>query len=166
MRTVKRTIIAAAALVMAAITTACGGSTSAPATPASKVEPARLQAKRAAARVVDIGAAPRESMASGLERRYVVGEKTTLAIFDFAKGARVPEHSHPNEQVSYIPRGHVRVTAGGETFDVRSGQVIVIPPGVPHSFEALEETVDIDFFTPVRTDWLEGKATYFAPSGK
>ncbi|WP_136923855.1 L-dopachrome tautomerase-related protein [Polyangium aurulentum] len=126
----------------------------------------RLRPKRAVARVVDIGAAHRESMASGLERRYVVGEKTTLAIFDFAKGARVPEHSHPNEQVSYIPRGHVRVVAGGETFDVRSGQVIVIPPGIPHSFEALEDTVDIDFFTPVRTDWLKGKATYFAPSSK
>lgn len=133
---------------------------------ASKVEGPiqllRLQTRPRSARVVDIEGMPRETMAEGLARRYVVGEKTTLAIFDFVKGAKVPEHSHPNEQVSYIPRGHVRVIAGGETFEVRAGQVIVIPPGVRHSFEALEDTVDVDFFTPVRADWLAGKATYFA----
>ncbi|MDI1480299.1 cupin domain-containing protein [Polyangium sp. y55x31] len=140
--------------------TACGSATIAPATPASKDEDAIVASRTA--RVVDIGKMPRQSMAEGLTRRYLVGEKTTLAIFDFVKGAVVPEHSHPNEQVTYIVEGHVRVVAGGETFDVTSGQVIVIPPGVRHSFEALEDTVDVDFFTPERRDWIEGKATYFA----
>lgn len=135
--------------------TACGGATIAPATPASKGEDASEVGASRAARVVDIGKMPRQSMAEGLTRRYLVGEKTTLAIFDFAKGAVVPEHSHPNEQVTYIVQGHVRVVAGGEAFDVRSGQVIVIPPGVRHSFEALEDTVDVDFFTPERRDWID-----------
>jgi quercetin dioxygenase-like cupin family protein len=112
-------------------------------------------------KVMDIAAAPPETVAPGLTRRYLFGTDVTFAIFHFDKGAVVPTHSHPNEQVSYIPSGHVRVTAGGKVHELRGGQVIIIPPNVPHSFEAIERTVDIDFFTPARADWLSGSAGYF-----
>jgi quercetin dioxygenase-like cupin family protein len=123
-------------------------------------------AAEAGVQVIDMHAAAPESVAPGLTRRFVTGERATFAIFNFTKGAVVPEHSHPNEQVSYIPSGHVRVTAGGRVHELRSGQVIVIPPNVPHSFEALEDTVDLDFFTPVRSDWLTGRDTYFKAQDK
>lgn len=111
--------------------------------------------------ITDIGAMPRETMVEGVSRRALFGGQTTMAIFDLKAGAAVPEHRHPNEQVSYIHSGRVRVTVAGQPYEVLAGQVIVIPPNLPHSFVALEDTVDIDFFAPARADWLSGEAGYF-----
>lgn len=103
---------------------------------------------------------PRERMVAGIGRRYISGEQTTLAQIFFPKGALVPEHTHPNEQVSYIVTGAVRFTLAGENVDVRTGEVLVIPPLMPHSAEALEETYDLDFFSPRRDDWITGNDAY------
>ncbi len=103
---------------------------------------------------------PREQMVAGIERRYLSGAQTTLAQIFFPKGALVPEHTHPNEQVSYIVTGAVRFTLGGEVVEVRAGEVLVIPPHLPHSAEALEETYDLDFFSPRREDWISGNDAY------
>lgn len=113
--------------------------------------------------ITDIAAMPRESLAEGVNRRALFGDQSTMAIFDLKAGAAVPEHRHPNEQVSYIHSGRVRVTVAGTPYEVRAGQVIVIPPNLPHSFVALEDTVNIDFFAPARADWRSGDADYFKP---
>ena len=103
----------------------------------------------------------REKMIAGIERRYLSGAQTTLAQIFFPKGALVPQHTHPNEQVSFIVTGAVRFTLGGaEVVDVGAGEVLVIPPNVPHSAEALEETYDLDFFSPRREDWISGNDAY------
>jgi len=104
--------------------------------------------------------APREQMIAGIERRYLSGTQTTLAQIFFPKGALVPEHAHPNEQLSYIVTGAVRFTLGGEVVEVRAGEVLAIPPHLPHSAEALEETYDLDFFSPRREDWIAGNDAY------
>lgn len=56
--------------------------------------------------------------------------------------------------------GLVKVVSQGKEFIVKAGGVLIIPPFVPHEFTALEDTIDIDFFTPVREDWLTGTASY------
>jgi quercetin dioxygenase-like cupin family protein len=73
----------------------------------------------------------------------------------------VPEHSHVSEQISYIVEGALRFTVGSEDVVIRSGQVLIIPPNVPHSAYALEDTMDMDLFSPIRQDWLDGTDTYF-----
>lgn len=103
-----------------------------------------------------------EKMADKLERKYVYGEQGMLALFRMDKGARVPLHSHPNEQTTYITKGSVRVTMQGKDYVVKAGEVLIIPGGVPHEFECLEDgTLDIDFFAPPRMDWINGTAGYF-----
>lgn len=94
-------------------------------------------------------------------RRYVYGEKAMLARFDFKKGAIVPKHQHPNEQITYILKGAVRVTTDEKQYIVKAGQVLIIPPNTFHQFEALEDTIDLDVFSPPRQDWIEGTDTYF-----
>jgi unsaturated pyranuronate lyase len=111
-------------------------------------------------KVHKIEAMPREAMIAGIGRRYISGAQTTLAQIFFPKGAVVPEHTHPNEQVSYIVTGAVRFTLGGDVVDVGAGEVLVIPPNVPHAAEALEETYDLDFFSPRREDWIRGDDAY------
>lgn len=69
-------------------------------------------------------------------------------------------HFHPNEQITWITQGAVKVLSQGKEFIVKPGDVLIIPPNVPHEFIALEDTIDIDFFTPVREDWLNNTAGY------
>lgn len=103
-----------------------------------------------------------EQMAPKLQRKYVSGEKGMLALFKMDKGAKVPLHHHPNEQTSYITQGSVKVTIQGKDYTVKAGEVLIIPANIPHEFECLEDgTLDIDFFAPPRTDWINGTANYF-----
>jgi quercetin dioxygenase-like cupin family protein len=75
----------------------------------------------------------------------------------------VPRHQHANEQITYVLEGALRFRlgpAGDEQVDVRAGEVLTIPPDLPHSAEALEDTLDVDVFDPPRQDWLDGTDAY------
>ncbi len=103
-----------------------------------------------------------EQVTDKITRRYVYGKNEMLARFDMKKGAIVPMHNHPNEQITYILSGAVKVTTKeGKVYMVKAGELLVIPPGTFHMFEALEDTVDIDVFSPPRKDWIEKTDTYF-----
>jgi len=104
---------------------------------------------------------PVEELTDRISRRYVYGEKGMLVRFELKKGAIIAEHHHPNEQITYIMQGLVKVTMKGKDFFVKAGEVLIIPPNVPHMFEALEDTLDIDIFCPPRQDWIDGTASYF-----
>jgi quercetin dioxygenase-like cupin family protein len=86
-----------------------------------------------------------------------------IAHVYLAQGAIVPEHAHHNEQITYILEGKLRFTIGGETIDVGAGEVLTIPSHVPHTAEALEDTLDVDVFHPPRQDWLDGTDAYLRP---
>jgi len=97
-----------------------------------------------------------------IDRKAVSGQQGTIGCFVFKKGAVVPLHQHVNEQYTLILKGSVSITLNGKIYLVKAGEGFIIPPNLPHQFEALEEgTIDIDFFTPQRTDWLNGTDNYF-----
>ncbi len=103
---------------------------------------------------------PREQMIAGVQRRFVSGERATVAQIWLAKGALVPVHTHESEQASYIVSGALRFVLGGDTVTVHAGEVLVIPSNLPHSAEALEDTYDLDLFAPRREDWISGDDAY------
>jgi len=107
---------------------------------------------------------PKERVTDQIDRRLVVGERMMLAHVYLKKGSIVPRHSHENEQLTYILEGALRFTIGAdgaEEIVVRAGEVLVIPSHVPHQAEALEDTLDVDVFSPPRQDWLDGTDDYF-----
>jgi quercetin dioxygenase-like cupin family protein len=111
-------------------------------------------------RVEDV---PRERVTDMLNRRLITGERSMLAHVYLKKGCVVPFHSHENEQISYILEGALRFWLGEQGEDeivLRAGEVLVIPSRVRHKAEALEDTVDVDIFTPPRRDWLDGSDAY------
>ena len=84
-----------------------------------------------------------------------------IARIILRKGAVVPQHSHENEQITYILEGALRFTMGdGRVITVGAGQLLVIPSNMPHSAVAVEDTVDLDVFTPPRADWIAGTDAY------
>jgi len=99
-----------------------------------------------------------------LSRRLVTGERVMLAQVYLKKGCIVPRHSHENEQITWILEGALRFWIGedgAEEIVVRAGEVLHIPSNVPHMAEALEDTLDVDVFSPIRQDWLDHTDAYF-----
>jgi quercetin dioxygenase-like cupin family protein len=103
---------------------------------------------------------PTEHLNPLLDRQFVAGEKGMLARLLLRKGCVVPLHSHENEQISYILEGALKFSLAGKDIIVRAGEILVIPATVPHSAEALEDTVDLDVFCPPRADWISGADAY------
>jgi quercetin dioxygenase-like cupin family protein len=107
---------------------------------------------------------PKQRVTDVIDRRIIVGERMMLAHVYLKKGSIVPRHSHDNEQLTYILEGALRFSIGPEGAEqliVRAGEVLVIPSNVPHQAEALEDTLDVDVFSPPRQDWLDGTDDYF-----
>jgi quercetin dioxygenase-like cupin family protein len=99
----------------------------------------------------------KERVSETLERRLITGERMMLAHVYLKKGCIVPKHSHENEQLTYILEGALKFWIGEDQkkeLVVRAGEVLVIPSHLPHKAEALEDTLDVDVFSPPRQDWL------------
>ncbi len=105
---------------------------------------------------------PKEKVTDLLDRRLITGERMMLAHVYLKKGCIVPQHSHENEQLTYILDGALRFWIGEEMREqiVRAGEVLVIPGNVLHKAEALEDTLDVDIFSPPRQDWIDKTDDY------
>jgi quercetin dioxygenase-like cupin family protein len=105
----------------------------------------------------------KERVTDMLERRLITGERMMLAHVYLKKGCIVPKHSHENEQITYILEGALKFWIGedgSEEITVRAGEVLHLPSNIPHKAEALEETLDVDIFSPPRQDWLDKTDDY------
>jgi unsaturated pyranuronate lyase len=95
-----------------------------------------------------------------LQRQFVVGQEIMVARVLLKKGCVVPEHSHHNEQLTYILEGALKFCIDGQVIVVNAGEVLTIPANMPHQAEALADTVDLDIFTPPRADWINKTDRY------
>jgi quercetin dioxygenase-like cupin family protein len=116
---------------------------------------------------------PVEQMNAEIGRQFVVGTGTMLARIFLKAGGLVPRHQHVNEQITYVLEGALRfrlweddLDGPGREVTVRAGEVLSIPPDVPHEALALEDTVDLDVFNPPRRDWIEGTDAYLRGAGR
>ena len=106
---------------------------------------------------------PKEALKPDLTRRLISTDRMMLAHVYLEKGCIIPQHSHENEQLTYILEGVLRFFLGddeSEVIDVSAGEVLHIPSHLPHKAEALETTLDVDIFCPPRQDWLQGTDAY------
>jgi quercetin dioxygenase-like cupin family protein len=106
---------------------------------------------------------PKERVNDLLERRLITGDQMMLTHVYMEKGCIVPKHSHDNEQITYVLEGALRFWIGADEQEevvVRKGEVLHIPSNVLHKAEALEDTLDVDIFSPPRQDWLDKTDDY------
>jgi quercetin dioxygenase-like cupin family protein len=105
----------------------------------------------------------KEKVTDVIHRKVISGERAMVAQIFLEKGARVPMHSHDNEQITYLLEGTLRFWIGEarEEMVLHAGEVLHIPSNVPHEAEALEDCLDVDVFSPPRQDWLDGTDDYF-----
>ena len=95
-----------------------------------------------------------------LFRRFVVGQNVMVARFLLKKECVVPEHSHPNEQISCVLEGSIQFAIDGKEIVVSAGEILTIPPNMPHGAKALADTVALDVFNPPRADWINKTDSY------
>ena len=103
---------------------------------------------------------PLESMSDVISRKLFVGERAMVAQVFIDKDAVVPLHQHENEQITYILKGALKFELQGREVTVHAGEILYIPSNVPHRAVALEDTLDLDIFTPPRQDWLAKDDAY------
>lgn len=106
---------------------------------------------------------PKETVNDLLDRRLITGDRMMLAHVYLKKGCVVPRHQHENEQLTYVLEGALRFWIGedeSEEVVVGPGEVLHLPSMVWHKAEALEDTLDVDIFSPPRADWLSGTDAY------
>jgi quercetin dioxygenase-like cupin family protein len=102
----------------------------------------------------------KEQLSNRITRQMLNGEDATLARIFIARGGIVPRHSHRSEQFSFILSGALKFIFDDSELVLRAGEIVLIPANVPHRAEALEDTVDIDFFAPRREDWIRKDDAY------
>ncbi|HEY4100806.1 MAG TPA: cupin domain-containing protein [Gemmatimonadales bacterium] len=105
---------------------------------------------------------PHEPLSPLITRKLVYNDRLMLGQVFLKTGSIVPAHEHHNEQATYILEGCLRFWIGehadhpgDEYVDIHAGEVLLIPGGVRHRAEAIEDTLDLDVFTPPRQDWIE-----------
>lgn len=101
-----------------------------------------------------------ERLNEKITRQMIYGEKAMLARIVLKRGAIVPRHSHANEQITWILSGALKLIFDDGEKILRDGQMLLIPPNLPHAAEAMEDTVDIDVFAPPREDWIHKTDAY------
>ena len=107
---------------------------------------------------------PEERVTDVISRKLITGDAMMIAQVFLKKDALVPQHSHHNEQITFIVSGALHFSIGADRARevvVRAGEVLHIPSNVPHEARALEDTLDVDVFSPPRQDWLDGTDNYF-----
>ena len=96
-----------------------------------------------------------EKVTEMLSRKIVSGEREMLVQIYVKRGCLVPMHAHESEQMTYILQGALKFLIGGEDITVREGEVLHIPSRIEHQAEALEDTFELDVFSPIRQSWLD-----------
>jgi len=102
-----------------------------------------------------------EKVTEVISRKIVTGAREMIAQVYLKKGALVPVHSHESEQMTYVLQGALKFVISGEEITVREGEVLHIPSGIEHQAEALDDTFELDVFSPIRQDWLDRTDDYF-----
>lgn len=121
---------------------------------------ARKNSRPEALQYIPWESVPLEDLHPLLQRQMVWGQEIMLARVLLKKGCIVPEHSHHNEQLTYILEGALKFWIAGREIVVRAGETLCIPSNMPHKAEAVEDTVDLDVFSPPRADWINKTDQY------
>lgn len=96
-----------------------------------------------------------EKAGQGVVRRVLAYSNDAMCVENvFETGGIGAMHSHPHTQVTYIVSGRYRFTIGDETREVGPGDTLLKKDGVVHGCVCLEGGIMIDFFTPMREDFV------------
>lgn len=96
-----------------------------------------------------------QAAAEGVNRKVLAYTDEAMCVENhFKKGSIGAMHSHPHTQITYIVEGRFKFTIGEETYEVSKGDTLLKKNGVMHGCTCLEDGIMVDFFTPMREDFI------------
>jgi quercetin dioxygenase-like cupin family protein len=105
---------------------------------------------------IDFSTIDWEYPAEGIRRKIMAYGDQLMAVYvEFTKGAVGALHHHPHLQITYIQSGSFDVQIDGKKERQKGGDCYYIPANVEHGVAALEDSILIDFFTPMREDFIK-----------
>jgi quercetin dioxygenase-like cupin family protein len=113
-----------------------------------------------------LASVPEEQITDKIRRRVVSGKQGTMVYWRMSAGAHAAAHQHPHEQFVWMIKGTMDFRIGNEKRTMKPGDVAVIPGGVEHEGHFPEDSEVIDFFAPVREDFLTGVLPSYMAQGR
>lgn len=104
-----------------------------------------------------LASVPEEEITDKIRRRVISGDQGTLVYWRISAGAHAAAHRHPHEQFVWMIKGAMDFRIGDGRRTMKPGDIAVVPGRVEHEAYFLEDTEVIDFFAPVREDFLTGE---------
>lgn len=108
-----------------------------------------------AALYFDFNSIPAHQLTDKINMRFITSSQFTVIQWNLKKGAKLPVHSHLNEQVIRILEGDIEVHTEDQVYNLHSGDVMIFPPYVTHGFIATTDVVMYEQQTPIRQDFLQ-----------
>lgn len=102
---------------------------------------------------VNVANIPAKEIIPGYTGRLIHSEHMTVAYWSITAGSPIQTHQHPHEQIVNMQEGRFELTVNGEPYVLAPGDVVVIPPNVPHSGVAITDCRILDVWTPPRDDY-------------
>jgi quercetin dioxygenase-like cupin family protein len=94
-------------------------------------------------------------IAPGIRRRTITsGTSMYQMMAKLDAGSRMPEHTHPQEQIVHILEGRMKLIVSGVPHELKGGESFYLASNVPHGVETLVDTMVLDTFSPPRDDYL------------
>ena len=112
-----------------------------------------------------LASVPEERITDKITRKVMSGKQGMLVWWHIKAGAHAAAHKHPHEQIVWMIRGRMDFRIGSEKRSMTAGDVAVIPGGVEHEGTFPEDTEVVDFFAPVREDFLAGGPPAYMKQG-
>ena len=94
-------------------------------------------------------------IAPGIRRQTITTGATMYQMrAQLDAGSRLPIHQHPQEQITHVVSGRMRMFISGVAHELGAGESIYLASNVPHGVATIEDSVVIDTFSPPRDDYL------------
>lgn len=110
--------------------------------------------------IVDFDSIRPQYLGGSYTRRIATAKNLAVARIEAEAGSTTGTHRHSNEEVIVLLKGCWRFRFPHGEVTLRPNQTLIIPPGVEHSSEVLENVVAIDVCSPGRTDWISGEDAF------
>ena len=71
--------------------------------------------------------------------KTIIEKKTgTVTLFAFGEGQGLSEHTAPFDALVQVLDGEVEIKIAGQPFDLKTGEIIVMPANKPHALKAVK----------------------------
>ena len=89
-------------------------------------------------RVVELAGLVEYQEGSVVSRTVIDKATGTVTLFAFDQGQGLSEHTTPFDALVHIVDGEAQITISGEPFNVKAGEMLIMPADQPHALTATQ----------------------------